>query len=94
MPPPKLPSTKRSAMSLTTCSAISVCALLCSACATDSTPSTRAVIDAQRVLLDANALVCPEGADVRPHDADATYRFTGRLYVLPEAAYRALMLSD
>lgn len=94
MPPPKTPSPKRSAMSLTICSSICACALVCSACATDSTPSTRAVIDAQGVLLDAGPIVCPNGADVTPHGQPATYRFTGRVYVLPEPAYRALMLAD
>ena len=53
------------------------------------------MVSAQEAILDAGPLVCRDGATVQPLGAQAgpTYRFTGRVYILPEAAYKALMLS-
>lgn len=74
---------------ISTC--IALCAFAFCGCASNST--TRSV-EAQTAILDSGALVCPEGAEVVPTGAGVTYRFTGRVYVLPEAAYRALMLTE
>ena len=62
---------------------------------TSSTLSACEVVEAQEAILDAGPIVCRDGATVQPLGAQAgpTYRFTGRVYILPEAAYKALMLS-
>lgn len=94
MQPPKTRSIARYTMILTTYLVTLAFGLACSACASDSPTSTRAVIEAQGAILDAGPLVCPSGADVLPHDQPATFRFSGRVYILPEETYRALMLTD
>lgn len=94
MPPPKTRSIAHYMTSLTTWLSTLACGLVCSACVSDSPTSTRAVIEAQGAILDAGPLVCPSGADVLPHDQPATFRFTGRVYILPEETYHALMLTD
>lgn len=95
---PQKPSSKRWRMSRTISLCIPICALTFCGCArwwTGSTPSACEVVAAQEAILDAGPLVCRDGATVQPLGAQAgqTYRFTGRVYILPEAAYKALMLS-
>ena len=53
------------------------------------------MVEAQEAILGAGPSVCRDGATVQPLGAQAgpTYRFTGRVYILPEAAYKALMLA-
>ena len=77
---------------------IPICALTFCGCArwwTSSTLSACDVVSAQEAILDAGPLVYRDGATVQPLGAQAgpTYRFTGRVYILPEAAYKALMMS-
>ena len=95
---PQKPSSKPSRMSRI----ISLCTLTfaltfcgCARWWTASTLSACDVVEAQEAILDAGPLVCREGATVQPLGAQAgpTYRFTGRVYILPEAAYKALMLA-
>ena len=98
MSKPQKPSSKPSRMSRTISLCTLTCALTFCGCArwwTASTLSACDVVAAQEAILDAGPLVCREGAEVQPLGAQAgpTYRFTGRVYILPEAAYKALMLS-
>ena len=95
---PQKPYSKRWSKSRT----ISLCtltfALTCCGCAswlTDSTPSACEVVAAQEAILDAGPIVCRDGATVQPLGAQAgpTYRFTGRVYILPEAAYKAILFA-
>ena len=62
---------------------------------TSSTLSACEVVEAHEAILDAGPLVCRDGATVQPLGAQAgpTYRFTGRVYIIPDAAYKALMLA-
>lgn len=92
------PCSKRWRMSRTISLCILTCALTSCGCArwwTASTLSACEVVKAQEAILDAGPLVCREGAEVQPLGTQAgpTYRFTGRVYILPESAYKALMLS-
>lgn len=89
---------KRWRMSRTISLCILTCALTFCGCArwwTASTLSACEVVSAQEAIIDAGPLVCRDGAEVQPLGAQAgpTYRFTGRVYILPEAAYKALMLA-
>ena len=95
---PQKPYSKRWSKSRT----ISLCTLTfaltfcgCARWWTASTLSACEVVDAQEAILDAGPIVCRDGATVQPLGAQAgpTYRFSGRVYILPEAAYKALMLS-
>ena len=91
-------SSKRWRMSRITSLCIPICALTFCGCArwwTSSTLSACEVVAAQESILEAGPIVCREGATVKPLGAQAgpTYRFTGRVYILPEAAYKALMLA-
>lgn len=95
---PQNHSSKPSSKSRTISLCIPICALTFCGCArwwTSSTLSVCDVVEAQEAILDAGPIVCREGATVQPLGAQAgtTYRFTGRVYILPEAAYKALMLS-
>ena len=95
---PQKPSSKRWSKSRITSLCIPICALTFCGCArwwTASTLSACEVVEAQETILDAGPIVCREGATVQPLGAQAgpTYRFTGRVYILPEAAYKALMLA-
>ena len=95
---PQKPSSKHWSKSRITSLCIPICALTFCGCAswlTDSTPSACEVVAAQEAILDAGPIVCRDGATVQPLGAQAgpTYRFTGRVYILPEAAYKALMLA-
>ena len=92
------PYSKRWRMSRITLLCTLTCALTFCGCArwwTASTLSACEVVEAQDAILDAGPIVCRDGATVQPLGAQAgpTYRFTGRVYILPEAAYKALMLS-
>ena len=98
MSKPQKHYSKRWSKSLTTSLCIPIFALTSCGCArwwTSSTLSACDVVSAQEAILDAGPLVCRDGATVQPLGAQAgpTYRFTGRVYILPEAAYKALMLS-
>lgn len=91
-------SSKRWSKSRTISLCIPICALTFCGCArwwTSSTLSACEVVAAQEAILDAGPLVCRDGATVQPLGAQAgpTYRFHGRVYILPEAAYKALMLA-
>lgn len=95
--PPK-PSSKPSSKSRTILLCTLTCALTFYGCAnwlTDSTPSTREVVAAQEAILDAGPIICRDGATVQPlgEQSGPTYRFTGRIYILPEAAYKAILLA-
>lgn len=95
---PQKPSSKRWSKSLTISLCIPIFALTFCGCArwwTGSTLSACEVVEAQEAILDAGPIVCRDGATVQPIGAQAgtTYRFSGRVYILPEAAYKALMLS-
>lgn len=92
------PYSKRWSKSRTISLCIPICALTFCGCArwwTGSTLSACEVIAAQEAIIDAGPIVCRDGAEVQPLGAQAgpTYRFSGRVYILPEAAYKALMLS-
>lgn len=76
------------ATTLTICLTICAGGLLSSGCRSNWTRS----VEAQTDLLLAQPLVCPDGCAV--DDGQAVYRFTGRVYILPEQAYRALMLTE
>ena len=95
---PQKPSSKRWRMSRTISLGTLTFALTFCGCArwwTATTLSACEVVAAQEAILDADPIVCREGATVQPLGAQAgpTYRYTGRVYILPEAAYKALMLS-
>ncbi len=92
------PYSKRWSKSRITSLCTLICALTFCGCArwwTSSTLSAYEVVAAQEAILDAGPIVCREGATVQPLGAQAgpTYRFSGRVYILPEAAYKALMLA-
>lgn len=95
---PQKHSSKRWRMSRTISLCTLTCALAFCGCArwwTASTLSACDVVAAQEAILDAGPIVCRDGATVQPLGAQAgpTYRFSGRVYILPEAAYKALMLA-
>ena len=95
---PQKHSSKRWSKSRITSLCIPICALTFCGCArwwTASTLSACDVVAAQEAILNAGPIVCRDGATVQPLGAQAgpTYRFSGRVYILPEAAYKALMLS-
>lgn len=98
MSKPQKPSSKRWSKSPTISLCTLTCALTFCGCAswwTDTTLSACEVVEAQEAILDAGPLVCRDGATVQPLGAQAgpTYRFTGRVYILPDAAYKALMFA-
>ncbi|MBQ9693891.1 MAG: hypothetical protein IJV69_03965 [Kiritimatiellae bacterium] len=48
-------------------------------------------MNASTEILNAGPLVVHDGCTVTT--PEATYRYTGRVYILPEAAYHALLLT-
>lgn len=95
---PQKNSSKRWSKSQTISLCIPICALTFCGCArwwTATTLSACEVVASQEAILDAGPIVCRDGATVQPLGAQAgpTYRFSGRVYILTEAAYKALMLS-
>ena len=95
---PQKPSSKHWRMSRTISLCTLTCALTFCGCArwlTGSTLSACEVIEAQEAILNAGPIVCRDGATVQPlgEQAGPTYRFTGRVYILPEAAYKAILFA-
>lgn len=95
---PQKHSSKRWSKNRITLLCTLTCALTFCGCArwwTDTTPSACEVVEAQEAILDAGPIVCRDGATVQPLGSQSgpTYRFTGRVYILPESAYKAIMFA-